>query len=122
MQIAGVKQCVVGYTGGKADNPTYRNIQDYTEALWIEFDPKEISLEELLQRWIRMHSPTNTKAKCQYRAAVWYLNEKQKEIAVEFLENLSERLGKKVTSAVEPATRFYRAEEYHQNFISNQRW
>jgi peptide-methionine (S)-S-oxide reductase len=44
----GVKRCVVGYSGGKADNPTYRNIQDYTEALLVEYNPHEVSYEDLV--------------------------------------------------------------------------
>ena len=120
--VTGVTQCIVGYTGGKTSNPTYKSIQDYSEALWIEYDPNQISYEQLLQYWVRMHNPTNTKSKCQYRAAVWYLSDKQQKQARTFLQDLEQRLGKPVTSSVEPATTFYRAEEYHQNFITNQRW
>ena len=117
--------CVVGYTGGKTANPTYKSIQDYTEALWIEFDPEIVTYEELLQHWVRMHNPTKEekmKSSCQYRAGVWYLNEKQRTQAQVFYDQLKERTGRKVTSALEPVTTFYRAEEYHQNFITNQRW
>ena len=112
----------MGYTGGATLNPTYKVIQDHTEALLIEFDPQEITYTQLLQHWSRMHSPTNTKSKCQYRAAVWYTNDEQHKEAQAFVAGLQDRLGKTVTSAIEPATRFYKAEEYHQNFIANQRW
>lgn len=115
-------ECIVGYTGGKTLHPTYQSIQDHTEALRIEFDPTVVSYETLLAAWTRMHSPTNTKSTCQYRASVWYLNEPQRQAAQTHLAALAERIGKPVTSTVEPATKFYRAEEYHQNFIQNQRW
>ena len=121
--LPGVVECIVGYTGGTTGtNPTYHNMQDYTEALWIEYDPQQISYTQLLEYWIRMHNPSNTKSKCQYRAAVWYLHDEQRTQAEFFLTDLQARLGKPVTSAVEPATTFYRAEDYHQDFIANQRW
>lgn len=112
----------MGYTGGKTLNPTYKSIQDHTEALLIEYDPHIIGFEGLLQHWTRMHSPTNSKSKCQYRAAVWYLDDSQQSKAEDFLLALEKRVGQPVTSAVEPVTRFYGAEDYHQNFIANQRW
>ena len=122
LQIGGVKRCIVGYSGGNTDNPTYRSIQDYTEALLVEYDPKEISYKKLLEHWSRMHNPTIKKTSCQYRAAVWTVGEKQLKEAESFVKELEARLGGKVSSAIEPVTRFYRAEEYHQNFITKQRW
>jgi peptide-methionine (S)-S-oxide reductase len=114
----GVVRVVVGYSGGKQLNPTYRNIKDHTEALLIEFDPDVVSYEHLLISWSRMHSPTNTHSKCQYRAAVWYLNSDQKAEAEGFLQGMRALSTAKVTSKVEPVTRFYKAEEYHQNYLS----
>jgi peptide-methionine (S)-S-oxide reductase len=119
MSINGVARCVVGYSGGKQPNPTYRNIKDYTEALLVEFDPLVVSYEDLLITWSRMHSPTS-KGKCQYRSAVWYLNEDQQEIAEGVLEGMQATTRGKVTSSVEPVTAFYRAEEYHQDFLMKQ--
>ena len=112
----------MGYSGGKTDNPTYRSIQDYTEALLVEYDPKEVCYQQLLEHWSRMHNPTIKKSSCQYRAAVWYVSEKQQKEAEAFVTELEGLRGQKVTSAIEPVTRFYRAEEYHQNFITKQRW
>lgn len=126
---------MVGYSGGKEPDPTYRNTKDHTEALLIEFDPKLVSYEDLVLEWSRSHSPRG-KTKCQYRSAVWYLNEEQKEIAEEVVEGMKVYMGRHRApasvqkyiednddfSAVEEATRFYRAEEYHQNFMQKQRF
>jgi len=116
--MRGVVRCVVGYTGGNKLHPTYKKIVDHTEALLIEFDPKLVSYEDLLISWSRMHTPVYER-KCQYRSAVWYLNDEQKEVAEEVLEGIkAARRGDKVYSTVEKATRFYRAEEYHQDFLN----
>jgi peptide-methionine (S)-S-oxide reductase len=121
LQYRGVVRCVVGYTGGQAPDPTYRHMQDHTEALLLEFDPEVISYEDLLQHWSRMHSPVR-KTKCQYRSAVWYTNAKQQVLAEAHLAAVKERVGGVIHSAVEAATKFYRAEEYHQNFITKQQF
>ncbi|CAB9525758.1 Peptide methionine sulfoxide reductase MsrA [Seminavis robusta] len=113
----GVVRVVVGYSGGKKLNPTYRSIMDHTEALLIEFDPDVVTYEDLLISWSRMHSSTNTYSKCQYRAAVWYLDDAQKEEAEGVLRGMQAMTRSKVTSKVEPVTRFYKAEEYHQNYL-----
>jgi len=117
--MEGVERCVVGYSGGKQLKPTYRSIKDHTEALLIEFNPDVVSYEDLLISWSRMHSPTSS-AKCQYRSAVWYLNDDQRVAAEEILEGMKAYTRGKVTSKVEPVTRFYRAEEYHQNYLAKQ--
>mmetsp|Transcript_1093 Transcript_1093/g.1431 ORF Transcript_1093/g.1431 Transcript_1093/m.1431 type:complete len:110 (+) Transcript_1093:325-654(+) len=108
---------------------------DHTEALLVEFDPIEITYEDLVLEWSRMHYPRG-KTKCQYRSAVWYLNEEQREIAEHVVEGMKIYMGRHSTSpsvvraiqeeeefsSVEEATRFFRAEEYHQNFTNKQRF
>lgn len=112
----------MGYSGGKELNATYRNIKDHTEALLIEFDPNKVSYEDLLIEWSRMHVPIG-KRKCQYRSAVWYLNDDQKETCEEIVAGMRATYGVAgLESSVEPATRFYRGEEYHQNFTEKQRY
>jgi len=109
-------RCVVGYSGGKELNPTYRTIKDHTEALLVEFDPEVISYEDLVVEWARRHSPVG-KRSCQYRSAVWFLNDEQKEICENIVAGLKASKGDGVASSAEPATRFYRAEEYHQEYL-----
>ena len=106
--MAGVDRCLVGYSGGEAPDPTYQNIQDYTEALLIEYDPAVVSYLDILKLWRGMHTPYPSKR--QYRSAVMTLNEEQQKIAEEFCA--SEKY-----VDVEPATRFYMAEDYHQNYL-----
>jgi peptide-methionine (S)-S-oxide reductase len=110
--VDGIERCLVGYAGGTAPNPTYQNIQDYTEALLIEFDPTVISYRALLGLWKDMHSPYPSNR--QYRSAVLTTNAAQDEVAREFCQKIQ-------FVDIEPATTFYLAEEYHQNFLQKQR-
>ena len=112
-------RCIVGYTGGQQLNPTYKQIMDHTEAIFVEYDPTVITYEDLCIEWSRYHYPTS-KGSCQYRSAIWYLNDEQQEIAQTVVDGMQASVGKsvKLYSNVEPATRFYKAEEYHQNFMS----
>jgi peptide-methionine (S)-S-oxide reductase len=111
---------VVGYSGGKKADPTYHFIMDHTEAVLIEFDPKVITYEDILLEWSQMHSPNRYRSN-QYRSAIWYLNEEQKEAAEEIMTGMKAVSVKERTelfSDIEDATKFYRAEEYHQDFLS----
>jgi peptide-methionine (S)-S-oxide reductase len=115
--MKGVARCVVGYSGGSTKNPTYRSIQDHTEAILIEFNPDEVSYEDLVISWTQIHHPSSA-SKCQYRSAVWYLDDEQKEIANEIVCQWKASKTKDcLHTSVEPATSFYRAEEYHQFFL-----
>lgn len=109
----------MGYSGGIQLDPTYRGIKDHTEALQIEFDPEKVSYEDLVIEWSRMHTPVGTR-KCQYRSAVWFLNDDQKETCDEIISGMKALYGSDFNSSAERATRFYRGEEYHQNFTSKQ--
>ena len=110
----GVKRCLVGYTGGIEEQPTYQNIGDYTEALFIEYDNDSTDLGTILRAWMSQASPYPQK--CQYRTALWYLNEEQEYQMKSFVSNMAG--GKYVD--VEAATQFFMAEEYHQNFLAKQ--
>jgi len=123
VDVEGVLETVVGYTGSaepKANlNPTYQNIQDYAEALRITFDPNKVSYQELLAMMFAFATPADprfTKGR-QYRFAIFYHTSEQKKMAEHFLE-VRGRVGSWVS--VEPASDFYRAEEYHQKYIEKQ--
>lgn len=116
---AGVVDIVVGYTGGKKKNPTYQNIMDATEAFLIEFDPTVITFEGILDEWADMHAPFYP-SKCQYRSAVFYCNQKQLDVAKLKIEELGKGGQRKVYVDLEPVSAFYRAEEYHQDFLDKQ--
>ena len=112
--------CIVGYSGGVAPNPTYHNIQDYTEALWIEYHPDRISYTELLEEVLDYPFYPQT---TQYRSAIFPLSSQQQDEARAFVDQLQQsHADKKVYVDVEPATgtAFYRAEDYHQHFLAKQ--
>jgi len=117
--MGGVVDVVVGYTGGKKKNPTYQNIMDSTEAFLIEFDPSIISYEEILEEWADQHAPFYP-SKCQYRSAIWCCNDDQRNAAQKKIEELSKGGQRKVYVDLEPLSAFYKAEEYHQDFLEKQ--
>mmetsp|Transcript_9534 Transcript_9534/g.13308 ORF Transcript_9534/g.13308 Transcript_9534/m.13308 type:complete len:129 (-) Transcript_9534:234-620(-) len=123
----GVVRTVVGYTGGSEPNPTYTNIRDATEAILIEFDPSIITYEDILNEWSNQHSPYFNQ-KTQYRSAIFYRNEMQQKVALEKLDALKDKAeveDRNVFVSVEEVGPFYKAEEYHQDFLTKQtrsRW
>lgn len=117
--MGGVADVVVGYTGGKKTNPTYQNIMDSTEAFMVEFDPSLISYEDILDEWAKQHEPFYP-SKCQYRSAIFYCNEDQRNAALKKIEEFSKGGERKVYVDVEPVSAFYKGEEYHQNFLEKQ--
>jgi len=119
-KLPGVKDTVVGYCGGTSpDNPTYKEIGDFTEALRVEFDPNVITFEELLRIFWEEHSPmprafTGT----QYRSAIFCHTEEQRLVADRLRQELRPSISKHTD--LESAGDFFRAEEYHQHFITKQ--
>jgi peptide-methionine (S)-S-oxide reductase len=105
----GVARCIVGYSGGQEPDPTYAEMKDFTESLFVEFDPSTVSYEQILRKWKSTSHPYPTET--QYRTAVFYLNDKQGEIAKKFCQEIE-------YVDVEQATKFYMAEERHQNFLA----
>jgi methionine-S-sulfoxide reductase len=118
--MQGIAQVVVGYTGGSMPSPTYQNIKDATEAVLIEFDPKIISYEKILEEWSRQHLPYFPQ-KAQYRSAIFVKNEDERKMAEKQVEAIKTESGKApVFTDIEEAGPFYRAEEYHQDFLNKQ--
>lgn len=111
----------MGYSGGKEPDPTYQSIKDYTEALLIEYNPEILPYSKILSLWSEMDYPY-VPQKTQYKSAVWYLNESQERTAKAFVADLEKKYsGKgKLYVDIEHVTAFYRAEEYHQNFMEKQ--
>lgn len=121
--MKGVVRVVVGYSGGHQLYPNYNRMLDHTESVLIEFDPKFVSFEDILIEWSQMNYPY-TKQKCQYRSAVFYVDEEQKEIAETLLEGLKANApkGTQLFVDIEPVTRFYEAERYHQDYLERLRY
>ena len=121
-RIEGVLQVVAGYSGGNQRSPTYDEVFDHSEALWIEYNPSQVSLETLLLAWTSMHKPENPVPR-QYRSAMWYLNEDQRAAGETIVEKWRAQHKERVEdersvlyTTVEQATKFYRAESYHQDY------
>lgn len=121
-KMKGVARVVVGYSGGKQLKPNYRKMLDHTESVLIEFDPKVTTYEDILIEWTRMDYPYS-RQKAQYRSAVFYVDEEQKEVVEEVVEGIkaSAPRGQNVYVDIESATRFYQGEEYHQNYLEKNR-
>lgn len=127
-KVDGVIETTVGYTGGNADNPTYKLIctgkTGHAEAVQVKYDPDIITFDKLLDYFWRLHNPTTLNRQgpdigTQYRSAIFYHNEKQK-IAAEKSKmkfDQSDTFKNKATTHIVPATTFYTAEEYHQDYF-----
>jgi len=114
-----VVETVVGYTGSLDPTtnqfPTYKNIQDYAEAIRITFDPTKISYKQLVDLFFAFHAPEDPEfCGTQYRSAIFYHTEEQHTVARQVVESWGS-FGKYV--AIEKASDFYRAEEYHQKYM-----
>ena len=111
----------MGYTGGKTLNPTYSKLRDHTEAIQVEFDPKQISYRQLLAVFWKAHSPGTKPYSQQYKAALWFHSKRQRKIALETKAALARKHKIKVYTEILPAVRFYNAEEYHHKYYLRQK-
>lgn len=125
-QMPGVLESEVGYAGGHVENPTYEQVcthkTGHAEAVKLVFNPKEVSFETLLRHFFRLHDPTQLNRQGSdvgdnYRSAVFYTSNTQKEIAEQVLNelNTSEYDGNIVTETTE-AGKWWPAEDYHQKY------
>lgn len=127
--VPGILETDVGYTGGWLENPKYEDTHDsksgHAEAIRVTFDPAIISYETLLEQWyFRLHDPTTLNRQgndigTQYRSAVFYLSPEQKAAA----EQVKARVGgsgkwsRPITTDIAPASTWYSAEQYHQDYL-----
>lgn len=124
-KVKGVIDVQSGYTGGQTANPSYEQVcsskTGHAEAVEIEFDPKRVSYEELLDLFWNMHDPTTLNRQgpdigSQYRSAIFTHSAAQAEAARKSKEQASKRFNKPIVTEIVPAGPFYRAEEYHQRY------
>jgi peptide-methionine (S)-S-oxide reductase len=129
LEIKGVEKVVSGYIGGKTVNPTYKDIctgeTGHAEAIQITFNPNEVAYEDLLEVFFGTHDPTTLNRQgadvgTQYRSEIFYHSEAQKTKAENYIQLLEkEKLyDKKIVTKVSSATKFYPAEDYHQNYYN----
>jgi len=127
-QVKGVKSTSVGYMGGWMENATYRDVcsgeTGHAEAVQVEYDPAEVSYEELLKVFWDIHDPTTLNRQgpdvgTQYRSVVFFHNAEQEAAAKASKEKLQDsgRFNRKVVTEIKPASEFYRGEEYHQQYF-----
>jgi peptide methionine sulfoxide reductase msrA/msrB len=123
----GVITVTSGYTGGHVKNPSYKEVctgrTGHAEAVRIIYDPKKTTYENLLKLFLEIHDPTQVGGQGpdigdQYRSEIFYLNDEQKQLSEKYLGILRGK-GMKVATAVTPASEFYTAENYHQDYYFN---
>lgn len=106
----------VGYAGGKQPDPTYRRIKDHTEVFQVDYDPKQISFEQLLDKFWQSHNPCGPSWSTQYKAILFYGDETERKAAVASSERETKRRGRKITTELKRLDKFYFAEDYHQKY------
>ena len=127
-QIKGVVSTQVGYMGGKIKNPTYEDVctdeTGHVEVVEVTFDPKRVSYEKLLDVFWNNHDPTQLNMQgpdvgTQYKTVIFYQTPGQKKIATASKEKLekSKKYSKPIMTEIVPAPAFYKAEEYHQQYL-----
>ncbi|HEV2421907.1 MAG TPA: peptide-methionine (S)-S-oxide reductase MsrA [Candidatus Acidoferrales bacterium] len=125
----GVTVTAVGYTGGTTKDPSYKDVctgrTGHAEAVEVEFDPAQVSYRELLAAFFQNHNPTTLNSQgpdfgTQYRSAIFYHDAEQEAEAREAIATLekSHIFKRPIVTEIKPASDFYRAEEYHQQYLS----
>jgi peptide-methionine (S)-S-oxide reductase len=128
-RLTGVSHVESGYMGGHVDNPTYRQVcggdTGHVEVVRVTFDPDQISYRELLDVFFTVHDPTTLNrqgndAGEQYRSVIFYADEEQQRIAEDVIAEMTagKEFSEPIVTTVEPASKFYVAEGYHQNYYN----
>lgn len=129
-ELNGVLSVTSGYSGGTVANPTYKEVctgeTGHAECVQVVYEPEKISYDELLEVFFEVHDPTSLNRQgadigTQYRSAIFYHNEDQKEKA-EYYKNELNKSGaydKPIVTEITPFHEFYRAEDYHQEYYEN---
>jgi peptide-methionine (S)-S-oxide reductase len=129
-QVPGVVDAKVGYEGGDVENPTYEMVcsdrTGHAEVCQVEFDPEQVSYDELLEVFWRIHDPTQVDRQgpdvgSQYRSVIFTHSPEQEEAAKASLAREQARLRAPVATRIEPAKGFWQAEEYHQCYLERRR-
>lgn len=127
-QLRGIKKVTSGYAGGELSNPTYDDIcsgtTGHAEVVQIEFDPSEISYEDILYVFWRIHNPTSLNKQgadvgSQYRSVIFYHDEEQEKIAKKTKADAQKEYEELIVTEISPYSMFYEAEKYHQDYYKN---
>lgn len=125
-EVPGVLETEVGYVGGHTENPSYEQVcahgTGHAEAVKIVFDPSKVSYETLVRQFFRMHDPTQLNRQGpdvgdQYRSAIFYASDEQRIKTQKVIDELNDKQFKgKIATTLEPAGKWWPAEDYHQKF------
>ncbi|WP_102336241.1 peptide-methionine (S)-S-oxide reductase MsrA [Salimicrobium jeotgali] len=127
-RLNGVTNTTVGYTGGFVENPSYEQVKTgetgHAESIRIEFDPEVLTYETLVEYFLEAHDPTSVNRQGedvghQYRSVIFYVNEEQRQQSVSKIKEWNDRgiFKSPIVTEVVPASTFYEAEEYHQQYV-----
>jgi peptide-methionine (S)-S-oxide reductase len=125
-KIPGIIETEVGYCGGNSSIATYKEvcsgITNHAEVVKLTFDPKQITYEDILNKFFNLHDPTTLNSQgpdfgTQYRSEIFYNDDNQKKIAKKVFEEFNKKLSGKVVTKISPTTNYCRAEEYHQKYL-----
>ena len=128
--LVGVKSAISGYAGGKIANPTYEDVSTgksgYAEVVQITYDKNVTNLDEIFKVFFTVHDPTTLNRQgadvgTQYRSAIFYKNDEQKKAAQTIITALTKAkiYDNAIVTTLEPLSKFYKAEDYHQNYYTN---
>lgn len=129
LELDGVTKVVSGYIGGHTSNPDYKSVctgqTGHAEAIQITFNPQKISFGELLEVFFATHDPTTLNRQgndvgTQYRSEVFYINEEQRKVTQDYIDFLNKENTFKspIVTTVSPASTFFVADDYHQNYYN----
>jgi peptide-methionine (S)-S-oxide reductase len=125
--VPGVKTTTVGYTGGTMPDPTYRDVctdtTGHAESVLVEYDPDQVSYEQLLDVFWNAHDPTTLNQQgpdfgTQYRSVIFFHTPEQEAAARASQEKAQAKFSRPIVTQIVPATTFYRAEDYHQQYLA----
>lgn len=129
-RVKGVEGAKSGYSAGHIDNPTYKQVcagdTGHAEVVQVDYNPKEVSCEELLQIFMRTHDPTTLNKQgndhgTQYRSIILYKDEDQKQVAEKVIKDITNEkiYSDKIVTEIKPLGKFYPAEKYHDNYYND---
>ncbi|NVM29663.1 MAG: peptide-methionine (S)-S-oxide reductase MsrA [Candidatus Helarchaeota archaeon] len=127
-KVKGIINTKVGYTGGHVNDPSYKDVctgtTGHAEAILIEYNPDQVSYDQLLEVFFAIHDPTTLNRQgpdigYQYRSAIFYHNDEQQKKVIAMKERLEKQgqFRNPIVTEITPASDFYRAEEYHQQYF-----
>ena len=130
-KLPGVINTEVGYTGGTLASPRYEDVKGgrtgHAESIEVEFDPSKITYDTILDHFFSLHDPTTANRQgndvgSQYRSAIFVHDDEQRAAAEKAIERAQQHWPKPIVTEIVPASTFWRAEDYHQDYLQRLPW